>query len=71
MLNEFDGTDGWLCPCYLQSSGCGPQYTEANPCTVSGDEVRRAVWLIFIRDGGGCTRTVCTHTSTMLIVLHT
>lgn len=38
MRNEFEGTDGWLCPCYAQAAGCGPAYATA-PCTVTGEEV--------------------------------
>lgn len=38
MLNEFEGTDGWACPCTTQALGCGPGY-ETTPCTVTGEEV--------------------------------
>ena len=38
MHNEFDGTDGWLCPCYAQAGGCGPQYASST-CTMSGQEI--------------------------------
>lgn len=40
MHNEFDNTDGWLCPCYSQAGGCGPAYDPpAAPCTMTGSEV--------------------------------
>lgn len=50
MRNEFEGTDGWLCPCYAQATGCGPAY-ETTPCTMTGEEVGEgAGWDV----GGGC-----------------
>ncbi|KAG2450898.1 hypothetical protein HYH02_004730 [Chlamydomonas schloesseri] len=40
MHNEFDSTDGWLCPCYDQAAGCGPAYEAPNPpCTMTGAEI--------------------------------
>lgn len=35
MLNEFEDTDGWECPCTLQPEGC-PQ----EDCTLNGEAVR-------------------------------
>ncbi|GIL56549.1 hypothetical protein Vafri_11897 [Volvox africanus] len=39
MHNEFGNTKGWLCPCYNQAGGCGPQYDENNKCTMTGSEI--------------------------------
>lgn len=36
VLNEFEGTGGWACPCTLQDGGCGAG--EAN-CELTGEEV--------------------------------
>ncbi|EFJ40488.1 hypothetical protein VOLCADRAFT_99753 [Volvox carteri f. nagariensis] len=39
MHNEFGNTEGWLCPCYNQENGCGPNYNSTNICTMSGAEI--------------------------------
>ncbi|GIM01286.1 hypothetical protein Vretimale_6074 [Volvox reticuliferus] len=39
MHNEFGNTDGWLCPCYNQLGGCGPQYNSTKICTMTGSEI--------------------------------
>lgn len=36
LVNEFEGTDGWACPCELLPGGC-----EDKNCTTTGKEVRR------------------------------
>ncbi|PNH10695.1 ABC transporter G family member 12 [Tetrabaena socialis] len=38
MHNEFDGTEGWLCPCYAQASGCGSEYANTT-CTLRGEDI--------------------------------
>ncbi|KAG2485433.1 hypothetical protein HYH03_015813 [Edaphochlamys debaryana] len=42
MKNEFDGTSGWLCPCYTQAGGCGAGFSAPggpNPCTMTGQDI--------------------------------
>lgn len=35
MLNEFEDTDGWDCPCTLQPGGCPEE-----DCSIDGEAVR-------------------------------
>jgi len=37
VLNEFEGTRGWACPCTLQDGGCG---AGKENCELTGEEVR-------------------------------
>ncbi len=40
LQNEFDGTDGWGCPCTAQPGGCPPALGGA-ACALSGQDVLR------------------------------
>lgn len=43
VLNEFEGTAGWACPCSLREGSCFPGTGSPGPgvhCQLSGEEVR-------------------------------